>query len=287
MKTIIIAGEHSYIGDRFQKWLARTPEDYQIRTVSLRTDAWREADFSGCDALFHVAGIAHQKETAENAPLYYAVNRDLAYLVAKKAKAEGVKQFIFLSSMSVYGRASGQIDSATVPMPNTHYGRSKLAAEALLTTLACERFVVSILRPPLVFGPGCKGNYPRLSAMARRLPLFPACANARSMVFVDHLCEAVRRVIEARTPGLFFPQEARYVDTGKLMVQIARAHGKRLWLVHGFSWAVKALSRCGGTWEKVLGSLTYDQKMSDAPAGYRLFTLEEAIDQTEMEGWPG
>src|SRR5690606_7124221 len=116
--------------------------------------------------VIHVAGIAHVKETKENADLYYKVNRDLAFEVAKKAKNEGVKQFIFLSSMSVYGIETGIIKINTPTNPKTNYGRSKLEAEELISSIESDSFKVAILRPPMIYGKGCKGNYIRLANLA-------------------------------------------------------------------------------------------------------------------------
>src|SRR5699024_3355509 len=103
MKKILITGVNSYVGNSLEKRLEKDSEKYQVDKVSLRDSSWKEKDFSTYNSIVHVAGIAHRKETKENEHLYYQVNRDLAFRVAKKAKDNGVKHFIFLSSMSVYG----------------------------------------------------------------------------------------------------------------------------------------------------------------------------------------
>ena len=106
MKKILITGAGSYIGTAFQRYLAQWPERYAVDTVDMIGDAWRQTDFSGYDAVFHVAGIAHSdngKISAEKEKLYYAVNTDLTVETAQKAKAAGVGQFIFMSSAIVYG----------------------------------------------------------------------------------------------------------------------------------------------------------------------------------------
>ena len=135
MKKILITGANSYIGTSFEKWVAQWPDKYLVDTVDMVDSLWKEKDFSGYDAVFHVAGIAHIKETKENADLYYKVNRDLVYEVAQKAKADGVKQFIFLSSMSVYGIESGVIDKDSALNPKSNYGKSKLQAEGLIARI--------------------------------------------------------------------------------------------------------------------------------------------------------
>ena len=123
MKKILITGANSYIGTSFEKWLAKFPNKYLINTVDMKSEAWEEKDFSEYDVVFHVAGIAHVKETKKNQDLYYSVNRDLVYKTAEKAKAEGVRQFIFLSSMSVYGVENKIIDKNTPLKPSSNYGK--------------------------------------------------------------------------------------------------------------------------------------------------------------------
>lgn len=166
MKSILITGKNSYIGSRFEEWLAKYPDKYKVDAISLRDESWKEKDFSEYDVVYHVAGIAHRKETKENRELYYAVNRDLAYEVAKKSKQDGIKQFIFLSTMSVYGLESGVIDEHTPLKPKSNYGKFKLQAEELIKPLEDDSFKIAILRPPMVYGKGCKGNYPRLVFLA-------------------------------------------------------------------------------------------------------------------------
>ena len=113
MKKILITGANSYIGVSFENYMKQWADEYSVDTVDMIDGTWREKDFGGYDAVFQVAGIAHKKETKENFELYYKVNRDLAIETAKKAKKDGVKQFIFLSSMSVYGMDTGVITNET------------------------------------------------------------------------------------------------------------------------------------------------------------------------------
>ena len=160
--------------------------------------------FSGYDSVFHVAGIAHIKETIKNRDLYFSVNRDLAYEVAKKAKEDGVRQFVFLSTMSVYGLNTGIIDNNTPEAPKNAYGRSKLEAEKLIRELEAANFQVAIIRPPMVYGKGAKGNYQRLSKFAQKSPIFPDYNNQRSMLYIDNLCEFVRLIIIHVSTGIFF-----------------------------------------------------------------------------------
>ena len=263
MKKILITGAHSYIGASVADYLARWPEKYAVDTISVRGEKWKQADFSGYDAVFHVAGIAHadvghvsQERKAE----YYAVNRDLTLAVAEKAKADGVGQFLYMSSAIVYGDSApiGKrkvITKDTPVAPANFYGDSKVQAEKGLKKLESDAFRVAVLRPPMIYGPGSKGNYPTLSKMARKLPLFPKVDNQRSMLYVENLAECVRLLIEQGIGGIFWPQNREYSNTSQLVALIAKAHGKHIVLVPGFTWALKILSHCTGLVNKAFGSL--------------------------------
>ena len=192
MKKILITGKNSYIGNSLVRWLGYYHNRYSIDSISLKSDDWKKKKFSEYDVVLHVAGIAHIKETKENEGLYYKVNRDLTYEIAQKAKTEGVKQFIFLSSMSVYGIMEGVISADTPLKPNSAYGKSKLEGEKLIENLHDASFTVAILRPPMVYGNNCRGNYTKLAALALKTPVFPKVDNKRSMIYIDNLFFASR-----------------------------------------------------------------------------------------------
>lgn len=258
MKNILITGANSYIGVSFEKYInANFGSDYKVDTVDMIDGSWKSHSFSEYDAVYHVAGIAHQKETKENSELYYKVNRDLAIEVAKKAEADGVGQFVFLSSMSVYGMETGVISKETAPAPKTNYGKSKLQAEEGITALRSDNFKVAVLRPPMVYGDGCKGNYQSLVSFARKLPVFANYKNQRSMIHIDNLTKFVKSVIDGEKDGLFLPQDPQYVCTCKMVQSIAKDMGKnmRLWsILNPF---VSVLKHCTGKGKKAFGDLIY------------------------------
>ena len=280
MKHVLITGAGSYIGGRMLSHLLQTTE-WDVKELDVQQH-FAESDFAGWDAVVHVAGLAHQKETAKNAPLYRQVNRDLALRVAGMAKSQGITQLVFLSSMSVYGLTHGRITAATPLAPNTHYGQSKLEAEEGLQRLADEAFRVAVLRPPMVYGPGCRGNYPRLSALARSFSLFPKVKNERSMLYVENLCAFIRRLLESGEGGLFFPQNEQYVCTSALVRQIARCHGRRVLLAPGFGWLIRLLEKRVNAIDKLFGTLTYDQALSVAFADEPQIGFEESVRCTEV-----
>ena len=279
MKKILITGKGSYIGSSFDQWLKQWPKSYIVDSVDTRDNEWKKADFTEYDVVFHVAGLVHEKETKENAELYYFVNRDLTYEIGKTAKNSGVKQFIFLSSMSVYGKDKGIITSNTKPEPKNNYAKSKLQAEQLLEELIEETFKVAILRPPMVYGKGCKGNYVKLASFALKLPFFPYVKNKRSMLFIDNLSECIKQIIDNEKEGLFFPQNSEYVCTSEMVKSIGEAHGKNIWLIRGFSFLLMKIKL--NIFNKVFGTLIYDKKLSNS-SDYNVASIKESIFKTEL-----
>lgn len=283
MKKILITGANSYIGMSFEKYIKTNyPNDFVVDTVDMIDGSWREKNFSEYDSVFHVAGIAHQKETKENAELYYKVNRDLAIETAEKAKNDGVKQFVFLSSMSIYGMDTGVITKDTVPQPRNNYGKSKLQAEQGISDILNDTFKICVLRPPMVYGKGCKGNYSLLSKISLKFPIFPYIKNQRSMIYIENLCDFVRLLIENEEHGVFCPQNAEYSNTSEMVKMIAAAHGKKMRLVKGFGWAVNFAGCCIGRVKKAFGTLNYSFDLSDYKENYRVVSLEDSIKKTEI-----
>ncbi len=290
MKNILITGANSYIGTSFEKYMAQFGDKYQIDTVDMIDGTWREKDFSGYDCVFHVAGIAHSdngKISKEKEKPYYAVNTDLTVETAKKAKADGVKQFIFMSSAIVYGNSAPigkgkRITKDTPVRPANCYGDSKVQAENGLRPLDDDNFKVVILRPPMIYGKGSKGNYPLMSKMAQKLPIFPYVKNRRSMLYIENLCEFVRLMIENDEHGTFWPQNREFSNTSEMVKMIGEAHGKKVRLIRGFEWALKLLGLFTGLVDKAFGNLYYDKTISAYKQNYRVADLKKSIVLTEL-----
>ena len=249
----------------------------------MRDDSWREHDFSQYDVVLHVAAIVHDRSRRATEDLYYRVNRDLATATAEKAKTEGVRQFIFMSSMSVYGSRgfSHVINEDTPPNPGSVYGESKLQAEEGIRRLESDRFRVVIVRSPMVYGRGCKGNYSRLAKLARLLPVFPDFDNQRSMIHIDNLCEFIKFMIDNDESGLFFPQNREYVKTSEMVRLIAEAAGRNIRLIRAFNPVIQVLGPRVPVLGKVFGSLVYEMGMSEYIQDYRIRSLRESILHTE------
>ena len=279
MKRVLITGANSYIGTNFAERAAKFYfSEISVETLDMKDENWRGKDFSGFDIVFHVAGIAHAdsgRETEEEKARYFAVNRDLAIETAEKAKREGVKHFIFMSSMLVYGISHERIDMDTVPQPASCYGLSKWQADEKIRELADENFIVSVMRPPMIYGKNCKGNYPLLSKIARHAPIFPDYENERSMCYIENFCEFVCQVIIKERAGIFFPQNAEYVRTSNMVRAIANAAGHKIFVSKIFNFLVALgmkikFFRIAEKTGKAFATLTYDKSMSGYDFDYNI-----------------
>ena len=289
MKKILITGAGSYIGGFVENYLKKWPEHYCVDTVDMIGEGWKSFSFRGYDAVLHVAGLVHQPKTKNDpaqADMYDRVNHILAVETARKAKEEGVKQFLFMSSASVYGLNAPvgkvvMITKDTPLCPTDNYGISKAKAEESLRVLQDERFKLAILRPPMIYGKNCKGNYQTMAKLARKLPFFPWVDNQRSMLYMENLAEFIRLLIDDEAEGIFCPQNNEYVNTSDMVSQIAHANGKNILLIRGFGWAIRMLRPATGMVDKAFGSLCYDFSLSRYQKDYCVRNLQESIMETE------
>ena len=292
---VLITGQHSYIGTSFENYIRKYCPRWQVDTISVHGDDWKQTtDFGRYDAVLHVAGKAHADvgtvSEAEKRE-YYRVNCDLAKEVAEAAKDAGVRLFIYPGSMIIYGESApfGKqkvITADTKPEPANFYGNSKWQAEEALRGLESETFQVAVLRLPMVYGPGSKGNYPTLAKMSKWLSVFPKVHNSRSMIYIENLCEFIREVIEHGDSGIFYPQNAQYVSTAELVKTISRAAGKRMFLLPGCSLPVKLAckmpGRAGRLAGKAFGNLTYEKSLSEYRGNrYQRYNLTQSVRRTE------
>lgn len=278
---ILITGANSYIGTSFEKYMQQF-SGYEIDTIDMIDGTWKEKDFSSYDVVFHVAGLAHSTPSPDMEQLYYKVNTDLAVETAEHAKNNQVKQFIFMSSIIVYGSKNTYIDKRTIPKPDNFYGDSKLQADLKLQSLQSDSFNVVSIRPPMIYGKGSKGNYPRLSALARKTPIFPSVKNQRSMLYIENLCEFIRILIDNKEKGIFYPQNKEYVSTVELVKTIAKFHGRKINTISFFNPIFIFLKNKITTFSKLFGDMIYDKSMSDyADFEYCIWDFEKSIEETE------
>lgn len=295
MKKILITGAHSYIGMAVKQWLecadpAEEINTYLIDVLDMQTPGWKKYDFSSYDVVFHAAGIAHADTghvTLEQKQLYYKVNTDLAVETAQKAKNEGVRQFIFMSSMIVYGGCTDKvITPETKPKPLNYYGDSKWQADKTIRSLEDKSFKVAVMRPPMIYGRGCNGNYPKLAQLAAGIPVFPMVHNRRSMLHIDNFCQLVKLLIDNEESGVFFPQNGEYTNTSRLVQMIADIKGHKIIMIPCMDvpvkWMEKLPGRIGRLINKVFGDSIYEMSMSRYDKGnYQIRSLCESIRLTE------
>ena len=286
MRRILITGADSYIGLSLEQWLQRFPEQYQIDTLGVRGDTWQDYDFSAYQVVFHVAGIVH-RSTGKKQEIweeYDRINTQLALHVAERAKNAGVEQFIFMSSMSVYGNVE-RITSDTKPKPESFYGASKWKAEQGLRKLSGPAFKIVLLRPPMVYGKEAKGNYPKLSNIARKTMIFPNVENRRSMIYVENLCEFIKLMIDHEESGTFFPQDKEWMNTSRMVWEIANVWKHTVWFTKALAPAIwlgnHFPGKIGRMCQKAFGNCYYEMDMSEYKEDYRVCGLREAVKRTE------
>ena len=298
-KKVLITGANSYIGESFQVFAEENYEkNFEIDTLDMLDPEWRKKDFSAYDIVYHVAGIAHAdvgNVSEEVKQKYYAVNTDLSIEVARKAKEEGVKEFIFMSSMIVYGDSAPYgkrkiIDKNTVPHPANFYGDSKLQADVGVRELADANFKVIVLRPPMIYGKGSKGNYPILAKLAKKLPIFPEVTNERSMLHIDNLCEFLCQIMLIKEitneSVVLIPQNVEWTKTSDMVHEIAKVSGKKIISLKMLAPAVwiggKIPGKIGELVNKAFGNNAYSQDMSEYEGiDYRMVDLKESVEKTE------
>ena len=300
-KNVLITGAGSYIGEYFKEYAeAKYEDNFTISTLDMLNPDWEKTDFSDIDVIYHVAGIAHADVghvSDEVKQKYYDVNTNLTLKVAKKAKAEGVKEFVFMSSMIVYGESAPfgslkHITESTKMAPANFYGDSKYQADIKVRALADDSFKVAVLRPPMIYGRGSKGNYPLLAKMAKLLPVFPNAANTRSMLYIENLCEFLCQLFlvpfdEFSAEGnIFIPQNAEYTKTSDMVKGIARAKGHKIMVTKALDIPVKLAGKIpgkiGGMVNKAFGNSTYDMSLSIYEGiDYQIKSLSESIEATE------
>lgn len=291
MKKVLVTGKGSYVGTSVGEWLQKSGS-YEVTYLDMVGGGWRSFDFTGFDSVYHVAGIAHAdigNVSEETKRLYYSVNCDLAVETAKRSRDAGVKQFIYMSSLLVYGDCGSSsvwkkmvIDRDTVPRPSNFYGDSKWQAELKLKALDSETFHIAILRPPMIYGKGCTGNYQILVKIAKKTPVFPNFHNERSILYINNLAEFVRLLIDQESSGTFFPQNKETVSTADIVKAVAKEHGRKVWVTSVFNWTVYFAGllpgKIGALANKAFGSLVNRRHEEE---DFIIATFEKSIRETE------
>lgn len=267
---ILIIGKDSYIGNHIDKWLAQY--DHNVVQLDVLSDEWKSFDYSGFDAIVHVAGIVHRPQCSDW-NLYKSVNCDMPIAIATMAKKQGVKAYVYFSTMGVYNAnksLKGCVIDNTTPVlceGNSMYGKSKLMAEQGLSELSDETFNVAFVRPPSVYGKDCKGGYIRgFVKIAKCLPVLPYAYDnvCQSFVYIDNLSECVRIIIENNLSGVFCPQDDEIPSANRLFEVICNAIGKKYKPSRFLGVCMRILSFIPLV-NKAYGGISYARERSDIP----------------------
>lgn len=295
-KKILITGAGSYIGESLKEYVSQFYENNLcVDVIDMLDKRWKKHNFSSYDCVLHVAGIAHVDiGTVDKATKakYYTVNRDLAVETAQTAKTAGVKQFVFLSSMIIYGSKASYkkeniIDEYVMPHPDCYYSDSKWQGDKRVRELGDENFKVAVLRLPMVYGKGSKGNYPALARLSKKLPIFPDVNNQRSMIHIDNLCEFICMLILSGESGIYFPQNAEYTNTTVMVQEIAMIAKHPIIITRIFN-PVLMIASCipgkiSGLVNKAFGNSVYSKKLSEYKGiNYQVVDLKNSIIRTEI-----
>lgn len=287
MKKVLIIGKNSYIAKKFMSYISnRKDTKIEVEGISASNGEWRENSFKEYDSVLFLAGKVHQKETNENKKEYDEINYKLAVNVAKKAQNAGVKQFIYMSTAAVYGNGGQErgnviIDEDTPLVPETAYGISKRKAEIALLQLEekdNQEMKVCIVRPPMVYGDNCPGNFMRLWKVALKVPVFPLIHNERSMIAIDNLCEFLYQMITKEKRGIYHPQDKEYVETSKLVGYMRKQEGKGILYVKMFNPILRVLVKKIGVVEKIFGDYKYKKEISEYEGiQYQILDMKKSI----------
>lgn len=286
---VLITGPNSYIGkackDTFE--FKGVPSE-NIAMVSLKDNSWLSVDFSSYDTVIHCAGLVHQDEKKIPLEKYIEINAELAEKVAIKAKNGGVNSFIFFSTKAVYGLGKSCFSekvtySDTIPHPKTKYGISKYVGEKKVLRLESEDFHVAILRPPLVYGNGCSGNYQTFRKVVCRIRILPKLKNHLSMIYIENLCELVYQIVDRKLHGVFLPQDLPLKSSTDLGLQIAKNNGIKVCASTFFNPFIAIGSLFVKPLNSAFGGAIYEEKASLVDGiNYQIVDFEEGVRRTEQ-----
>jgi UDP-glucose 4-epimerase len=280
LKRVLITGSNSYVGTNVEKWLMREPNNYYVETLDMKNLNWEKFDFSSFDVVFHVAGIAHISSKKSMEELYYKVNRDLTIETAKKAKKDGVSHFVFMSSMIVYNSKETVITKNTIPNPDNFYGQSKLQAEEGILQLKSDQFKISIIRAPMIYGDGSKGNFSKLIKSLKYTLIFPKFYNKRSVIYIDNLSNTVQGIINNDNLSMLFPQNDEYFCTYEFVRLVAILVKRKILFLRVFNPIIYLLRKKVSIINKMFGDSYYYRDLSELTDKFNVVDFEDSLEKT-------
>ena len=270
---VLVTGAKGFIGNVF---MIEYAHEFTLKPIQVRPDEPFHFSCKDIDAIVHFAGLAHQMKGAPD-DAYFKSNYELTKNLAQKVKNEGVKHFIYISTAHVFGQ-QGDLKPNSPPLtesspcfPSEAYGKSKLMAENALFQLASEDFLVSIIRPPLVYGEGAKGNIPRLFKLIKIIPILPLGynSNKRSMIYVSNLTYFIKCVLISKATGVLLPQDKNPLTTKNLASLIGEVLNCKTLLINPGQLGIKLLNILSSqNTRRLFGSLYFDSKISNQKTGY-------------------
>jgi UDP-glucose 4-epimerase len=283
---ILIIGKNSFIGNHIDEWLKKA--GHHVEQIDVLNDGWKVFDYSSYNAIVHVAGIVHQPK-CQDWELYKRVNTDMPVAIATLAKKQGVRQYVFFSTMGVYGvgkKLRPNVIDGNTPLPtndNSMYGKSKLLAEIGLKGLEDEDFRIALVRPPSVYGKGCRGGYiTGFTKIVKMLPVIPRVyLDARqSFIYIDNLCECIRLIVENKLGGVFCPQDDEIPNANRLLKVISEGIGKKYRTSSFLGWCLHFVSFIPLV-KKAYGGISYARDLSEMPnLNYVITPFEEGMKKT-------
>ncbi|MFT5660634.1 MAG: nucleoside-diphosphate-sugar epimerase [Sulfurimonas sp.] len=277
MTNILVTGATGFIGSYF---IDKYDEKYNIKTFSFVNDDFCSIEFNKINTIIHLSALVHQMFGGSKEE-YEKVNVTQTLQLVEKAKENGVKHFIFMSTVKVYGEETEIIyNEKSICTPVDDYGKSKLKSELKLQKLEDENFKISIIRTPIVYGYGVKGNMGNLINLIKKVPILPFAKinNKRSMVNIGNLCHLVDVLIEKKKSGVYLASEDIPLSTTSLIQLISKELNKKVYLlkVPFFENLLKLIKP--SLVKRLYGSLEVDNSYTKKDLEFRnLYTIEEGI----------
>ena len=276
MKRVLITGANSFLGDNTKKYLEEHG-DYQVDILDMLDANWGKKEFSKYDVVFNVCAIVHRPKVKDS-EIYFDINRDLAVEIALKSKKEGVRQFIQTSTNGVFGIELVIMSEDKGYNPKTPYEKSKYEADCLLTELRDDNFKICIIRPPLMYGKSCKGNFPKLERFALRHRFFPSLKNKKDFIYIENMADFIKFAIDNELDEVCYPRDNVVVSTSELIKRIAQINGKKMHLLAVFNPFVKLLYKCNHSLKLIFGDCYYSGPVC-SKEWHSPFSFEDALER--------
>lgn len=290
MNRILITGLNGYVSNSLRKWIdAHSISGDVVELIDLKNSNWKQESFHDVKCVIHTAALVHKNEKKYSLELYREVNTQLTKELAMKSKREGVQQFIFISTMAVYGVEPSCfrttiIDEHFIPSPKSKYGLSKYEAEQQLKELEDSSFKIAIIRPPLIYGHECPGNYTTLKKLTLKIRIIPKINNKKSMIYIDNLCRLIYEIMVNNISGVFMPQNQEYVTTSTLSLLIAKCNQKQVIYTSLFTPLIYFSSLFIPKLRKAFGNEVYDMALTKKiPVYYNDISFESSVTHTECK----